>query len=166
MDNYFTSIPLAKELLEQKMTIVGTLLQNKKDIPPLFLDTKIRPPCSSMFGFSKSGVLTSYIPRCNKKVLVLSSMHSDGKIDEETGEKRKPEIVTFYNVAKEGVDVIDELKVQYSVSRISCRWPLTVFFPSNIADLNSQITFIENNNEAMVRRTYLKNLALALMKLH
>ncbi|KAJ8890766.1 hypothetical protein PR048_010275 [Dryococelus australis] len=62
MDNYFMSMPLAKELLEQKTTIVGALRQNKKENPPLFLDTKIRPPCSSMFGFCKSGVLSPYIP--------------------------------------------------------------------------------------------------------
>ncbi|KAJ8878789.1 hypothetical protein PR048_019375 [Dryococelus australis] len=62
MDNYFSSISLAKKLLEQKTTIVGTLCQNKKSIFPLFLDTKIRPPYRSMFGFFKSSVLVSYIP--------------------------------------------------------------------------------------------------------
>ncbi|KAJ8866822.1 hypothetical protein PR048_032683 [Dryococelus australis] len=113
VDNYFKSIPLAKELLEQKTTIVETLRQNKKDIPTLFLDTIIRPPCSSVFGFSKSGVLASYISQRNKNMSVLSTMHSDEKIDEETGEKRKPEIVTLYNLTKEGVDVVDELQGQY-----------------------------------------------------
>ncbi|KAJ8878125.1 hypothetical protein PR048_022592 [Dryococelus australis] len=90
MDNYVTFIlVLAKELLEQESTIVGTLRQNKRDIPPLFSDTKIRPPCSSMFGFSKSGVLASYIPRRNKNMLVLSTIHSEDRTDEETGEKRE-----------------------------------------------------------------------------
>ncbi|KAI4804290.1 hypothetical protein KUCAC02_025921 [Chaenocephalus aceratus] len=35
MDNFFTSIPLAEKLLEKNLTLVGTLRQNKPDIPPV-----------------------------------------------------------------------------------------------------------------------------------
>lgn len=36
-DNWFTSIPVAKELLQKQVTLVGTLRRNKRDIPPSFV---------------------------------------------------------------------------------------------------------------------------------
>ncbi|GBP51861.1 PiggyBac transposable element-derived protein 4 [Eumeta japonica] len=45
MDNWFTSVPLALELLQApyKCTIVGTLRANKREIPPELLQIKERP---------------------------------------------------------------------------------------------------------------------------
>jgi hypothetical protein len=37
LDNWFTSFPLARELLLHNITIVGTLKMNKKEIPKSFL---------------------------------------------------------------------------------------------------------------------------------
>ncbi|KAE9524711.1 hypothetical protein AGLY_014761 [Aphis glycines] len=63
------------------------------------------------------------------------------------------------------VDVVDELKGEYSVSRISCRWPLTIFFSlMNIAGINSQIIPRENSGKILSRREFLKNLGNELTK--
>lgn len=41
MDNWYNSIPLATELLKtHKLTVVGTLRKNKREIPTCFLDIK------------------------------------------------------------------------------------------------------------------------------
>ena len=43
---------------------------------------------------------------------------------------KKPEIVHFYNSTKVGVDTVDQLCGNYSVSRRTRRWPLCIFFPT------------------------------------
>lgn len=100
----------------------------------------------------------------NKNVLLISTMHEQGDIDPESVEK-KPEVIMFYNQTKGGVDVVDELKGEYSVSRISCRWSLTIFFSlMNIAGINSQIIYRENTGKILSRREFLKNLGNELTK--
>ncbi|KAF0763060.1 piggyBac transposable element-derived protein 4-like [Aphis craccivora] len=71
----------------------------------------------------------------------------------------------YYNSTKGGVDVVDELKGEYSVAKISCRWPLKIFFAlMNIAGINSQIIFRDNTNQTISRRLYLKTLGKELTK--
>ncbi|CAB3229552.1 unnamed protein product [Arctia plantaginis] len=45
MDNWFTSVPLAEELLKPpyKLTVVGTLRSNKREIPKEMANTRSRP---------------------------------------------------------------------------------------------------------------------------
>lgn len=163
MDNYFTSVPLAKELLDKKTTIVGTLRKNKREIPPIFINVK--PVPSSMFGFRKDTVLLSYKPKPQKNVLMLSTFHSGDYIDLESGEQQKPEVNTFYNLTKGGVDVVDQLKSTYSVSRFCCRWPLRIFFTIlDVAAINSNIVYKSNTGVVEDRRIHLRKLAEALIK--
>lgn len=51
VDNVFTSTELADKLLKYyKLAMIGTLRENKKQIPPSFVDVK-RPVHYSMFAF-------------------------------------------------------------------------------------------------------------------
>lgn len=121
--NYFTSVPLANSLVENhRLTMIGTIRKNKPQVPPELLQVKQRPVKSSIFAYGvkpNNCLLVSYVPKPNKNVLLLSTMHTDGNIDEETGEACKPEIITDYNLTKGGVDVVDKTKVEYSVTRFS-----------------------------------------------
>lgn len=95
---------------------------------------------------------------------MLSTFHDDSLIDEESG---KPEIISFYNLTKGGVDVVDELKSLYSVARKSNRWPLRIFVSMlDIGGINSHIIYEANTNIIFERREYLKKLALELIKPH
>ena len=93
-------------------------------------------------------------------------MHHDASVDTET---KKPEIIHFYNSTKGGVDTVDQLCGNYSVSRRTRRWPLCVFFQLlNIAGVNGHIlhNMTRSEDKAQKRRQFLKNLAMGLIKPH
>ncbi|KAE9528810.1 hypothetical protein AGLY_012385 [Aphis glycines] len=166
-DNWFTSVPLAIDLFNNyKLTLVGTIRKNKRQLPIEFTSIKNRPIYTSYFGFSEDKVtIVSYTPKKNKIVLLLSTMHHSSTIDESTKEIKKPEIITFYNCTKGAVDTMDKKTENYTVARKSCRWPLTVFYSIlNIAGLNSQIIFQENTKIKMSRLNFLKTLSRQLME--
>ena len=48
-------------------------------------------------------------------------MYNDDHIDESTGDLKKSDVITFYNMTKGAVDVVDEMRGSYSVARISNR---------------------------------------------
>lgn len=172
-DNLFTSVPLAESLLQRKLTIVGTMRKNKAEIPPLFVaKNKDRPVPSSMFGFSTTSTLVSYKPKPGKVVVLLSTLHENDAIDAESGDHHKPEIVTFYNKTKIGVDTSDALQKKYSVSRICTRWPLSIFyFMLNVGGINSFVIFRHNaqadvERRKCTRKDFLYSLGKSLTKDH
>jgi hypothetical protein len=167
MDNFFTNIPLAKELLCNGLTLVGTLRKNKPEVPSVFISQ--RPHLTSLFGYSGGLQLTSYMAKKTKCVLLLSTMHNSNDIDVE--ESLKPLSILDYNTTKCFVDVNNQMVNTFSTRRKIRRWPMTVFF--HILDLcavNAYITWIKRNptweiNQKEHRRTiYLKALALSMMR--
>jgi hypothetical protein len=60
-DTWFRSVTLAEEILkEHKITIVGTVRKNKREIPPELINTKEREEKSSNFAF-RDRTLVPYI---------------------------------------------------------------------------------------------------------
>ncbi|XP_039298345.1 uncharacterized protein LOC120354770 [Nilaparvata lugens] len=130
-DNWFTDVDLVDELRKKKLSYVGTLRKNKSALPPDFVNVKGRKQYSSMFAFN------------------------DGKVL-----RKKPEIVTFYNQTKSGVDTADQMCMTYSVSRNTKRWPMVIFFAMlNVGGINSQVIYMCNELQPLRRRMYLKKLA-------
>ena len=167
LDNWFTSYDLSKRMLRHKITVVGTFRKNKRQIPPEFLNLRGREEKTSLFGFEDNCTLVSYIPKKKKNVLVLSTLHNDDKIDEETGDARKPEIITFFNATKGGVDTVDQMSSLYNCARNTRRWPMVIFYRLlNIAGVNGFIIYCKNGNKPMQRRTFLKKLCLELVDDH
>lgn len=78
-------------------------LKNKREIPKQFLPSKHRDIGFTLYGFAGQNTLLSHVPKKNKAVILLSSMHHTEAIDKSTG---KPEIIEFYNKTKGGVDEI------------------------------------------------------------
>lgn len=82
-DNWFTSIPLAKQLLQQpyKLTIVGTLRANKREIPEEMKNSRGRAIGTSMFCYDGPLTLLSFKPKPSKMVYLLSSCDEEGTVN-------------------------------------------------------------------------------------
>ncbi|XP_067121737.1 piggyBac transposable element-derived protein 4-like [Centruroides vittatus] len=168
-DNWFTSFSLATDLLQDRLTLVGTIRKNRKEIPAEFLNIKNRKVNSSKFAFTKAITLVSYVPKKSKNVLLLSSLHHSEEIDRETGLAKKPEIISFYNRTKGGVDTVDQLTGNYNCVRNTSRWPMIIFYcVLNLAGINSYIIHQANKNTSKLnnRREFLKELCIILMSEH
>src|SRR4029434_1510876 len=131
--NFFTSYKLGQEL-----TMVGTIRKNRSELPPQLLPTKSRPVNSSKFVYTADTSLVSYVPKKRKNVILMSTLHWDGRI---SGlEHQKPEIIMDYNATKGRVDNIDKLVSAYSCKRRTLRWPLAILF--TILDIMAYSAFV------------------------
>jgi len=92
--NWFTSIPLAEELLQKKLTLVGTLRKNKPQLPRELIDIKKRILNSTIVAYNNQITALSYVPKKGKNVVLISTMHSNSNdIDSTTGDAKKSEII-------------------------------------------------------------------------
>lgn len=135
-DNFFTSHELDQVLLKKKITMVGTVRQNKPELPPALMTTRGREVFSSKFAFTHDTIVVSYMQKKNKNVILMSTLHKAAEVS--AREDRKPAIILDYNANKGGVDNLD--KVTYSCKRRTARWPLTIFH--NIIDISTYNAFV------------------------
>ena len=70
---------------------------------------------SSTFGFDGQLTMTSYVPKRNKAIILLSSMRHGVSIIEDNAQKI-PEIIHSYTKTKIGVDLVDQM-----VQTCTCR---------------------------------------------
>lgn len=90
--------------------------------------------------------MVSYVTHKNRSVILLSSTHHDAKIDERTKKKQKPEIITYYNRTKCGVDVLDQMCEMYNTARTSRKWPwVHMFNLINISAINARVIYRQVN---------------------
>lgn len=162
MDNWFTSVPLAKQLSQKpyKLTLVGTMRANKKEIPEELKNNRSRDVGTTMFCYDGPLTLLSYKPKPAKMVYLLSSCDEEGTVNPET---KKPYMIEFYNSTKGGVDTFDQMCSVMSCSRKTNRWPMCVFYGMlNIACINSYIIYCHNastmGEKVMNRRDFMKKL--------
>ena len=62
MGNYFTGVPLAKTMLQRKLTIVGTMKDCRREIPECMKPAKSRETKTSIFGFNDQLTMVSHVP--------------------------------------------------------------------------------------------------------
>ena len=86
--------------------------KNKKEIPMKFKPARQRKEYSSLFEFSKDFTLVSYVPRKNRSVVLLSLLHHDAVVCDNT---EKLEIMEYYDKPKGAVDTLHKMCAPYTV---------------------------------------------------
>jgi len=158
-DNYFTSAELAEDLLGVQTTLVGTICQNKREIPRELQPNRWRPEHSSIFCFDRQLTLVSYVPKKGRAVILLSSMHLEKVVDEE--QKKKPEIILYYNNTKGGVDRMNQMIATYSCRRKIKRWPMTFFFNMiDVAGIAAFTVWVSKNPQWNIGKRHRRRLFL------
>lgn len=106
-------------------------------------------------------MLESYIPKKNKNVILLSTMHEIGEVDHTV---EKSNLVLFYNETKGGIDVFDLLCHTKTTARKTRRWPMRYFYGLlDAAGINSYILY-KGNGGTDNRSNFLKSLAFGLVE--
>lgn len=165
-DNWYSSIQLVDILRTKNLTYVGTMKKNKAEIPPSFLPNRTRAEGSTLYGFREEYTLISHVGKVGKATVLISSQH-DRRFTDPT--KNKPEIITYYNENKGGVDSLDEKCSKSSSSRRTRRWPLVIFFRIlDISIINSYILHqcYKNNPYIKEKSVFALELAKQLVQVH
>ena len=141
-DNFFTSVDLANQLKnKKKLTLLGKRSKTNEKFQE-FKPAKQRDENLSIFGFTKDLTLVSYVPKKNKSVVLLSSLHHDSANCSDSG---KPEIIEFYDKTKGAVDMLDQPCARYTVQRATRRWAMAMFYGMiNIAAVNALVIYTHN----------------------
>ncbi|XP_032436406.1 piggyBac transposable element-derived protein 4-like [Xiphophorus hellerii] len=153
------------------LTIVGTLRQNKPDIPSIMKPSKSRELHSSEFGFHGNMTMVSYVQKKGKAVVLLSTMHDDKAVDN-SSQKKKPEVIQYYNKTKGGVDTMDQMISNYTCLRRTRRWPMVLWYNMlDVATLSAYTNFSAQHPDYMggasnARRLFIKELGKELVMPH
>ncbi|XP_049829148.1 uncharacterized protein LOC126267881 [Schistocerca gregaria] len=144
-----------------------TLKLNKLQISEEFKANTKCPLETALFVYNEGKTICSYVPLKACAVVLLSSMHHNHKI---STQKREPEIIIDYNATK-GVDELDQMCAQYSVSWRRRRWPMCVLYAIlNIVAVNAavllQCTKQLKQTDGLKRRELLQRLGMDLVKPH
>lgn len=145
-DNFFTDIRTANRLLEMNTTYVGTVRNSRRFLPEKAKVTVDREKGDSRHFYSNQHTICSFWDKGHKPVNILSTMHGTQRnLQPNEG---KPEIVTFYNSTKSGVDTLDKVVRGFSSKRKYRRWPVHVFFTVLDAGIYSTFKMMKSLNLA------------------
>ena len=171
MDRYYTSVELGYKLLQQNLTMVGTMKINRRHIPPVMKKPQIEVE-DTCFAFQDKMMLAVWRAKPEKYILMASTFHSQPVIPAtEDNPSKKPEVILEYNRTKAGVDAIDLLISTCSGrSRLIHRWPVVIFtMLIDVAAINAYAILnyhdppTQNQKKGGHRRKFVERLALSLI---
>jgi hypothetical protein len=166
-DNYYTSVELAKKLLDRKTHIVGTLRKNRKNNPREVIDAKLKRGQHISRQSNVGCVVTKW--KDKRDVLMLSTKHDNSTITvrRRGTEIEKPQSVMNYNEVKGFIDLSDQLKAYAPSLRKGVKWyrKLAVELLTGTAVVNAFIMFQDVIKTKMCITTFKENSALKLLRI-
>ena len=121
--------------------------KNRTKLPAGSVSTKVRKESTTLYGYQKEAMIASYCPKKGKVVTLLSTMHSD-KGTKSPAPKKKPEVITYYNATKGGIDTLNRMVRWFTSKRKTRRWPMVIFYNMlDISALNAFIMWMSLNKE-------------------
>ena len=139
LDRYFTFHGLICNLLLQNLTLFGTVMANRREVPSLLKSTRKREVESTeiLHDHLNEILLLSFVPKQNRNVLMMFSSHSIILI---TDYNKKPTVIMDYNKHKSGVDTLDKNCEECNCLRKTNRWPMVINYNLvNVASNNAYI---------------------------
>jgi hypothetical protein len=156
-DNFFTSISLAKYLLEHDTYLIGTLRSNRVGSgSKVFEDNLSR---GKVYGLQSQDGIKLIRWKDKNDVLVISTRPShsasvvdSGKTNFQNDWIMKLYVVLDYNEGRQGTDLSDQLSAYHTCLRKSIKWYRKVPFESvfGTALVNSYLIYKENYTESKV----------------
>ena len=78
----------------------------------------------------------------SKSVVLLSSLHDDAAICDDTG---KPQIIEYHNKTKGALDTLNQMCARYTVQRATRRWTMAMFYGVvNVVFVNTFVVYAHN----------------------
>ena len=160
-DNYFTSIPLFKELLHMKIYASGTVRKNKKGLP----DTVKRKPKMVQGEYKEyqdeNTNLVATVWNDSRPVRVLStnarpdiSYPIERRVRNEVVHIDQPENIFMYNKYINVVDKHDQLRMKYNIGQFSVKaWKYLLWFFINASIVNAYILYAQTSTQR-TKKTY------------
>ena len=162
MDNYFTGIPLFKELLNDGLYACGTIKSNRKGWPSAFHPKLLKN--QDDYQVRQLGK-TNLVATCwhdKRQVNVLGTNSTPKEIvnierRQKTGEVKivpAPVSVQNYQAYMNGVDHADQLRMQYTCTRKSRKyWKYIYYFLLDICIVNAFLLMKMSPNHVLASKT-------------
>ena len=168
MDRYYTSIPVAHQLLQKNITILGTMKANRKEIPPVMTETKGRE-INSWSSCKNNGLqMNSYVVKTKssglQNVLLLNTTNEAHYVTAD--EKMKPMAYKIYDYIKGGIDIPDQPMGAYTTKTKTRKWTRVAnYYLLDTSRVNAQTVAVANGKKVESSFGFGWNLCLALVKL-
>ena len=163
-NNFFTSYDLAKQLLQENLTSLGTIRRHRREVPGSLNRKMEIYSIKFLFNHMNGICLIAYqAKKNNNPVMLLGSIHADNLVA--TNETKKPVMILDYNKRKGRVDMFEENLEEFSCRGKTVRWPLLFFYNIIDAAVNNAYILLRKAGEyKLSKKAFLKKLTFDLAK--